>query len=791
MKIQRLFTRPGVDPLQDVTFKKRKVTVYGQERSLLVNAPVVWSDSAVEIAVRKYLRKSLRPVSNQGERDIRELLHRMALSWKRWGKKMGIFSSSHDAENFYSEVLYMLATQKMAPNSPQWFNTGLYEQYGLKGKLTGHYALNLKTNKIELTKGSYTRPQAHACFIQSVEDSLVGEKGMLDLLKNEARLFKFGSGSGTNFSPIREKDGPLESGGQSSGVLSFLKVSDRSAASIKSGGTTRRAAKMVILDHDHPDILEFIRWKQVEEDMASAMVCGGVHLVALEQLSEKLVRGELTREEFRKSAADHYLPEGLIEMCLSLADQKKTYRAPRIRSHYEGEAYQTISGQNANHSIRLPDRFFKALKTDRDISLISRSPLGKNKKIKASLLWNELLQASWRCADPGLMFQDTINRWHTCLADGEIVASNPCGEYLFLNDTACNLASINIVPFFCADTLEFKRAEFIHAVRLTTMMLDITVTMAGYPSETIAKRSLDYRTLGLGITNLAQLLMLKTLPYDSDEGREQAHALVSLMSAVAWKVSAELAQYLGSYPRFKNNRTQHLKVMKAHLKSSPKRRDELSSTDEWKQAYMAIEKYGARNAQTTLIAPTGTISLVMDCETTGIEPEFSFFKTKNLSGGGVIEFRARSLKDLFARWGYPQSAQDELWLELSRAGSFQKSAILSPHHKKVLAQAREISPEGHLKMVAALQPFLSGGVSKTLNLPSSTTYKELSDLYLMAHAHGLKSIAIYRDGSKLSEPLTSNSPSTVQHCGLCRSSSVYRVGGCFLCLNCAQTTACS
>lgn len=801
MKIRRHFTVEGKDPLKNIEFKWRVIKLYGVTKPLKIYAPKNWSDSAVEIAARKYLRRNLRPYKSGPERSIRDLIHRLAYAWMKAGQKLKIFTSARDGKAFYDEILYLLATQRMAPNSPQWFNTGLAEVYGIKGRPSGHYALNWRSQKVESTKTAYERPQAHACFIQSVSNRLIGANGLMDLLTKEARLFKYGSGSGTNFSNISERGGALEGGGESSGVLSFLKVSDRSAGSIKSGGTTRRAAKMVILDSHHPDILEFIRWKSQQELMVSAAVCGGVHLKALEQWSEDFLAKKVTREEFYQRGKEHFIPLTLLKSVEQRVEQGESFKAPIIRSHYEGEAYEQATGQNANHSVRFSDAFFKALESEKQWTLRCPRTKKAHSHIPATKLWDELVDASWSCADPGLMFQDTINKWHTCLADEEIKASNPCGEYLFIDDTACNLASLNLLKFVDVENKAFLQEDFTQAITLTTIMLDISVSLASYPSKTIAERSLSYRTLGLGLTNMATTLMRLGLPYDSEAGRQILGALTSYLSATSWKVSAELAKASSPFSAFKRNKKGLLSVLKRH-KRAAKILDKKRNSDHfcmpntaalWDEAITSVQQFGARNAQVSLIAPTGTISLLMDCDTTGIEPEFSLIKRKFFSGGGEQVYFNSQFLSLLEMWGLDESEREEVVEQLKREGGVRHLPHLRKFQKQVLATSREITPLAHLQMMAEVQPFLSGGISKTINLPFDCTKEELSHVYLAAHKLGLKSIAVYRDGSKLSEPLVVDSKAleSTQYCPLCRSTLYTIVGRCFLCLNCGQTSSCS
>jgi ribonucleoside-diphosphate reductase alpha chain len=785
MKIQRYYTTQGEYPLKKIKFKS--VVIKNLNKSYTVRAPSSWSDQAIQIFAAKYLK---RPY----EKDFAEVFHRLALAYQKWAKKLKVFQKKKELDIFYDEILFLLSNQSMAPNSPQWFNTGLYEAYGLKGEDQGHYALNLVTQKVEPSKFSYMRPQAHACFIQSVEDSLVGPNGLMDLLKKEARLFKFGSGSGTNFSSLRSRGEALKHGGASSGVLSFLRVSDRSAAAISSGGTTRRAAKMVILDDDHPEILDFIKWKGLEEIKALGLVEG--------QQLMKRVEGEwpilktLPEEEFIKRYLSMGVSLVLIRHLVELKTQGQDFIAPKWSLDYEGEIYQTLSGQNANHSVRVSDKLIKAVERDLWWTLHSALKTQKKNKIKARELWQHLSYYAWLSADPGVIFKDTINQWNPCPLDGEIRATNPCGEYIFLDDTACNLASLNLLKFE-KKSGEFDIAGFEHAVDITILILELTVSMASYPSEVIAKRSLTYRTLGLGVTNLGALLMQRGLAYDSDEGRSFAQCLVSLMSGRAWLMSCQLAQDLAPYPAFKRNKKYHLNILKRHAKASKQiqagreNQNLKGRADEtWKQVLFLASKSGVRHAQTTLIAPTGTISLIMDCDTMGVEPEFSLRKKKFLSGGGELVLLNSQIAKTLDGLKYSSEKKQRILNTLKLRGDIKASPDLKEEHHKIFDCARDISVDGHLLMMACLQPFLSGGISKTINLPANFSIESIQALYQQAHKLGLKAVALYREHSKMSEPLVSWQESSLK-CHLCGQKNIVLVGRCYLCQDCGETSACA
>lgn len=777
-----------------ISWSWREITLFGQEKKLKVRAPKHWSENAVRMTASKYLRKIS---ASSFEKDFEEVFHRLAFTWTNLAGKKKYFSNKKETESFYDDLMMMLAQQFFAPNSPQWFNTGLYEIYGLNGGEQGHWVCDEKTLKLKEVKNSFERPQLHACFIQSVEDSLLGTNGIMGLWYKEARLFKFGSGSGTNFSSLAPKGALLEHGGESSGVLSFLKVGDRQAGVIQSGGTTRRAAKMVVLDGDHPDILDFINWKREEENKVSALICGSQKLFALEQYSRDLVDKKITQEEFVRLAKLDSFSQGLIDQVIFLAQQGKVYLAPDFDESFEGEAYKTVSGQNANHSVRLNDKFFKALDQKANWNLKFKS---SKQKIPATELWESLCEAAWASGDPGLQFSDTINHWHTCKASGEIRASNPCSEYFFLDETACNLASLNLIKFYDFDREEFSLDLFIQNIERSIYVLDLSVGHASYPSPEIALRSTQFRTLGLGLTNMGALLMSLGLPYDSDEGRSVLQIITALMSAQAWKTSAQLSQKLGPFPLYKKNKSSVIKVLKLHQRAAKKilvnqrwnaLYDQLQIL--WQEVISLAEKYGVRNAQTTLLAPTGTISFLMDCDTTGVEPDFALVKTKTLVGGGEVKSINTQVERGLLSLGYTESDRQEILKNLIDTGDLSKSKKLKPTDLPVFHCAREISPMGHLKMVAGLQPFLCGGISKTINLPAKTTIKEISDLYRSAHKLGVKSIALYRESSKLSAPYKSEISfpyQVAQTCYQCKSTKLVRVGTCFVCRVCGTSTSC-
>ncbi len=586
-----------------------------------VEVPKDWSQVATDILAQKYFRKAGVPLEDGttgSETSVKQVAHRLADCWKIWGEEYGYFASKKDAQVFYDELVFSILGQMAAPNSPQWFNTGLHNTYGITGKPQGHYYADHDTGNVRKSTSAYERPQPHACFILSVDDDLVNEGGIMDLWVREARIFKYGSGVGTNFSSIRGANEKLSGGGNSSGLMSFLKIGDRAAGAIKSGGTTRRAAKMVCLDLDHPEIIDFINWKKDEEKKVKALIDGGYD------------------------------------------------------SSYEGEAYATVSGQNSNNSIRIPNKFFEALKNDGEWDLISRTSGKPLSSVPANKVWDDISFAAWACADPGVQYDTTINEWHTCPEGGQINASNPCSEYMFLDNTACNLASLNLRKYFDEKTSKFDVEAIEYASRLWTVVLEVSVLMAQFPSKEVAKLSYQYRTLGLGYANLGSVLMVSGIPYDSDEATAIGGAITAILTGTSYATSAEMASFMGAFDQYKKNKKHMLRVMKNHryaaynldeydgLSIKPVGIDPAycpeyllgSATGAWDKAVQWGEKYGYRNAQTTVIAPTGTIGLVMDCDTTGIEPDFALVKFKKLSGGGYFKIVNQSVPPALEKLGY-------------------------------------------------------------------------------------------------------------------------------------------
>ena len=905
MKIKRLFTRKGQSAYQGLEFEKRMSEVRNLDGSsnsaMEVTVPKSWSQVAADILAQKYFRKTGVPQTDEKgkpllndngeiitgpETDARQVFDRLAGCWRKWGEEYNYFESKADADSFQAELSFMLANQMAAPNSPQWFNTGLHSSYGITGKPQGHLFVDPKSGKLKNSTSAYERPQPHACFIQSIEDDLVNDGGIMDLWSREARLFKYGSGTGTNFSNIRGEGESLSGGGQSSGLMSFLKIGDRAAGAIKSGGTTRRAAKMVCLDLDHPDIVDFIQWKVIEERKVASLVTGSkVCKRHLENIFKVIADSNLSGEDkfsgkinkdlgraIRQASRDH-VPMNYISRCIDLAKQGfVSIEFEEYDTDWNSEAYATVSGQNSNNSIRIPNKFFKALEADEEWELISRTSGKTIRKIKAAELWEMISEAAWQSADPGVQFDDTINEWHTCPRDGRINASNPCSEYMFLDNTACNLASLNLVKFLDEVTGMFEIEKFIHACELWTMVLEISVLMAQFPSKEIAMRSFQYRTLGLGFANIGALLMRLGLPYDSEEGRQIAGAITAIMGGTAYKTSALMAKEHGAFERFEANREDMMRVMNNHLKAAQGRKkgyvgltvipqalnskkvDQYlfeAAVRSWEEAVSLGEKHGYRNAQTTVIAPTGTIGLVMDCDTTGIEPDFALVKFKKLAGGGYFKIINQSVPPALKNLGYKDSQIEAIIkyavghgtlnnapgldherlrnlgftdekisaIESALESAFDISFVFNKYilGEEFLRDVLKISDEkiadtqlnilkemgisdkdiqaandyvcgtmtlegapglkekdyavfdcankcgrhgkrlidwqGHIKMMAACQPYLSGAISKTINMANEATVQEISEAYKLSWSLMTKANAIYRDGSKLSQPL--------------------------------------
>ncbi|MEX2397673.1 MAG: adenosylcobalamin-dependent ribonucleoside-diphosphate reductase, partial [Balneolales bacterium] len=749
MKFKPHFTKANAkSPFGSITFEPRKSEIKNPDGSTVfhmedVMVPETWSQVATDIIAQKYFRKAgipvaLKKIKEKGvpewlqrseedkkalqsiseedrythEIDSRQVFSRLAGCWTYWGWKHNYFSKEEDARVFYNELCYMLASQMAAPNSPQWFNTGLFWAYGINGPAQGHYYVDAETGDLKKSEDAYTHPQPHACFIQSVNDDLVNEGGIMDLWVREARLFKYGSGTGTNFSDIRGANEPLSGGGKSSGLMSFLKIGDRAAGAIKSGGTTRRAAKMVTLDLDHPDIEEYINWKVQEEQKVAAIVSGSKtcekYLSKVMQLCHQPVEieghkynGKVSRDpkkhkELRQTireARKAMVPLNYIERVIQLAAQGYTdIKFESYDNDWNSEAYVTVSGQNSNNSIRIPNKFMEALAKDEDWHLYGRTEKRvareENRKpkpiqtLKAGDLWNDISYAAWSCADPGTQYHDTINEWHTCPEDGDIKASNPCSEYMFLDNTACNLASLNLIKFYDEETGNFDVEAYRAASRMWTVVLEISVLMAQFPSKEIAELSYKFRTLGLGYANIGTLLMIQGIPYDSEEAVAITGALTSILHMTSYATSAEMAGELGAFTGYEKNKEHMLRVLRNHKRaaySAPENEYEgltikptgidenicpdyllKAAREDSDRAVSLGEKYGYRNAQVTVIAPTGTIGLVMDCDTTGIEPDFALVKFKKLAGGGYFKIINQSVPAALKRLGYKQNEIDTI-----------------------------------------------------------------------------------------------------------------------------------
>ncbi len=712
--VARYFTRVGEDVFGMTEWGTRRVSLKDTDGTMLldrdVEAPVDWSETAVTIAAYKYLRKRGVGAPEGMETSIKQLVCRVAHTIRKGGEQLGYLVGKDEANAFEDELKYILMTQRAAFNSPVWFNVGLFHEYGITGN-SQNWHWNSETKQVESAVNAYEHPQASACFIQSIRDDLTD---IFDLLKKESQLFKYGSGSGTNFSPLRSKYERLSGGGTSSGVLSFLKVFDSGAGATKSGGTTRRAAKMVILNVDHPEIIEFIRWKAREEDKAKILI------------------------------EDGGLP-----------------------SDFNGEAYQTVGGQNSNNSVRVSDEFMQAYLDGGNWDLRAVTTGEIVRTLPARQIMREISQAAWRCADPGMQYDTTINRWNTCKVSGRINASNPCSEYMFLDDSACNLASINLVKYLKEDG-SFDVDSYRHTVDIMITAQEILVDFSSYPGKIIAQNSHEYRPLGLGYANLGAYLMRVGMPYDSDKGRVLAAAMTGIMTGRAYAQSARIAKRLGAFNSFTPNRESMLGAIKMHKDAAYSiDADNLESSllmatkQDWDEANSLGEKHGYRNAQVTVLAPTGTIGPLMDADTTGIEPDFALVKYKKLAGGGGYSIVNHSVGAALEHLGYNQTEAKEINDYILENGTAEGAPHLREEHLPIFDCAsrvgkgvRFIRPMAHVEMMAAVQPFLSGAISKTVNMPEETTVEEIEQIYIEAWKKGIKALALYRDNCKASQPLT-------------------------------------
>ena len=954
MRIERHFTVAGKSAYEKIEFRQAVSEIKNPDGSIVFRnagfgVPAQWSQVAADILAQKYFRRAgvpkqlkrieennvpswlWRSVADEralsqipeaehmgGETDARQVFDRLAGTWTYWGWKGNYFTSEEDARAFYDEHRYMLAMQMCAPNSPQWFNTGLHWAYGIDGPGQGHYYVDHATGQLTRSTSAYEHPQPHACFIQSVEDDLVGDNGIMDLWVREARLFKYGSGTGSNFSKLRGEGEKLSGGGRSSGLMSFLKIGDRAAGAIKSGGTTRRAAKMVVVDIDHPDIESYIDWKVKEEQKVAALVTGSricqKHLKAIMKACVNcegegdacfdLTKNPALKREVR-AARKSLVNDNIIQRVIQFAKQGfKDIEFDTYDTDWDSEAYRTVAGQNSNNSVRVTDAFLQAVETDGDWALTNRCNGKPIKTLKARELWDKVGHAAWACADPGIQFHTTINDWHTCASSGPIRASNPCSEYMFLDDTACNLASLNLMTFRkkavgseavgsstaavstnssstttdcpLPTAYSFDIPSFQHAVRLWTVVLEISVMMAQFPSHQIAELSYRYRTLGLGFANIGAYLMAAGLSYDSEAGRAICGAVSAIMTGVSYSTSAEMAKELGAFPGYTDNSGDMLRVIRNHrraayghangydkLATNPVPLDAASCPDKrmidaarksWDLALELGQTHGYRNAQASVVAPTGTIGLVMDCDTTGIEPDFALVKFKKLAGGGYFKIINQTVTEALAKLGYSDAAAKAMisyavghgtlktapgidhaallkkgftpekiaTVEASLAQAFDIKFVfnkwtlgedfcvstlkisayrlnapdfellaeigfarkdidaaneyccgamtlegapgLRDEHLPVFDCAnpcgrkgkRYLSVDSHIRMMAASQPFISGAISKTINMANDATVEDCKAAYQLSWKLGVKANALYRDGSKLSQPLSAS-----------------------------------
>ncbi len=712
--LSRRFTQQGISPFDEVLWEKRSSVISEPDGTVVfemrdIEVPKKWSQLATDIIVSKYFRKAGVPGTGH-ETSVRQVIYRVAHTLRTAGEEDGYFTTVEDADIFEAELTHLLLTQKGAFNSPVWFNCGLHHEYGIEGS-GGNWSWNAQSGRIEETTNAYSSPQCSACFIQSVDDDLMS---IFDLAKNEARLFKYGSGTGTNFSKIRGRQEKLSGGGTSSGLMSFLEVLDKGAGATKSGGTTRRAAKMVCLDIDHPEVVDFINWKVREERKAGILIHQG-----------------------------------------------------GFDANFNGEAYHTVSGQNSNNSIRVNDDFMNAVGRGDPWQTTFRTTGKVCETYEARWLMRQIAEAAWHCADPGVQYDTTFNDWHTCANTGRINATNPCSEYAFLDDTACNLASLNLMKFI-DEQGNFRVEDFRHAVRIFITAMEILVDFASYPNRVIAQNSHDYRPLGLGYANLGTMLMTSGIPYDSPKGRAIAAAITAIMTGHAYRVSSEIAGVVGPFPGFEKNRNSMLKVMNKHRDAAYQIDARLCPSDllraaqeDWDQVISLGEKSGYRNAQASVLAPTGTIGLLMDCDTTGVEPEFSLVKWKKLAGGGHFKIINQSIPQALQHRGYASEDVKKIQEYILEKGTIEGAPLLKEEHLPVFDCAnrcgdgvRFIDPMGHIRMMAATQPFISGAISKTVNLPNEVTVEDIEKIYVEGWKLGLKAIALYRDGSKHSQPLS-------------------------------------
>ncbi|MBN1943537.1 MAG: vitamin B12-dependent ribonucleotide reductase [Phycisphaerae bacterium] len=711
LEVNLTFASAEEHPFDQISWERRNAVITDEKGNTVfeqkdVEIPADWSQTATRVVVSKYFYGE-NGTGNR-ENSIRQLIHRVTRTIADWGREGNVFASDADAENFYRELTWLCVNQYGAFNSPAWFNVGLYQQNHVAGG-EGCYHWDDETETPVRTTKSYEYPQASACFIQSVQDDM---EDIMRLASQEAMLFKHGSGTGTDLSTLRSSREKLSGGGQPSGPLSFMRVYDQVAAVIKSGGKTRRAAKMQSLRCDHPDIQEFIEAKMNEEKKAWALIDQGYD------------------------------------------------------GSFNGEAYSSVMFQNANFSVRVTDEFMQAALDDQDWQTHNVTDGKPNVKLRARELLRKIAEGTHICGDPGVQYHTTINKWHTCSASGEICASNPCSEYMFVNDSACNLASLNLMKFRREDG-SFDAERFRAAVRIFIIAQEILVDAASYPSERICRNSHEYRPLGLGFANLGALIMSLGLPYDSDGGRATAAAISAVMTGAAYATSAELASRLGAFPQFYKNRQSMLKVMGMHQAAAEGISETHCNADlraaaiaAWDEAVRAGKEHGYRNAQTTVIAPTGTIGFMMDCDTTGIEPDIALVKYKLLAGGGMFKIVNQTVPLALARLGYSKDKISEILEYVDENDMIEGAPGLAEEHLPVFDCAfkpargvRSIHYMGHIRMMAAVQPFVSGAISKTVNMPNEAAVDEIMEVYVEGWRLGLKAVAIYRDGSKRTQPL--------------------------------------
>lgn len=712
LRVTPYFCPEGVAPFDTVDWVPRTAQIKDENGGVLFEqtdcmVPSSWSALATNVVVSKYFFGE--PGTPERETSVRQVIYRVARTIADWGIQDGYFASAEDGENFYRELAWLCTHQHGSFNSPVWFNVGLFHQYGVKGS-QGNYHFDPHTKAIQRPETPYEFPQASACFIQSVDDSM---DGIMRLATSEAMLFKFGSGTGTDLSTIRSSKEKLSGGGTPSGPLSFMRVYDQIAAVVKSGGKTRRAAKMQSIKDWHPDVMEFIQCKTKEEKKAHTLIASGEY-----------------------------------------------------DSNFNGEAYSSIMFQNANLSVRLSDEFMQSVEGDGDwTTRWVTDPTKSGPTYKAREILHEMAKGTWQCGDPGVQYDTTINRWHTCKTSGPINASNPCSEYMFLDDTACNLASINLKKMVRTDgTFDVERFRRACSIFITAQ--EILVDHASYPTPSIAENSHLFRPLGLGFANLGSLLMSMGIPYDSEAGQGIAGALTALLTGEGYRTSAEIAGNIGPFAGYRENEQSMLDVMQMHRDAVEEIHAECpgylrdSARQVWNECLQLGRRNGYRNAQATVLAPTGTIAFMMDCDTTGIEPDIALIKYKQLAGGGMMKIVNQTVPHSLQVLGYDEPEIKGILEYLEDKETIEGAPGLKDEHLPVFDCAfkpangkRSIHWKGHVGMMAAAQPFLSGAISKTVNMPSDSTIEDIENAYIEGWKAGLKALAIYRDGSKQSQPL--------------------------------------